>query len=155
MNSDAKRCSRCRQEKELTAFYRRRASRDGRESICKECDAVVRRERYLRDPTAVTARNRRWLSQHPDRQLEYRTRDYLKRRHGVSIEEYREAAARQPGGCIACGSSDATAAFDLLVPLRVEEQLQLYCRPCARLAKALLAEPDRYLLIWRAVRSRF
>lgn len=153
MNNDAKRCSRCHQEKEKADFYRRRASRDGRESICKECDALARRERYLRDPGAAVARNRRWLSQHPDRQLEYRTRDYLKRRHGVSVEEYREAAARQPAGCIACGSNDPSAAFDLLVPLRVEEQVQLYCRPCAGLAKALLAQPDRFMLIWRTVNS--
>lgn len=151
MNNDAKRCSRCHQEK--ADFYRRRASRNGRESICKECDALARRERYHRNPSAAIARNRRWLSQHPDRELEYRIRDYLKRRHGVSIEEYRKAAARQSDGCLACGSNDPSAAFDLLVPLRVEEQVQLYCRPCAGLAKALLAEPDRFRLIWRAVTS--
>jgi hypothetical protein len=153
MSDSTKRCSRCHEEKEVAAFYRRNASRDGRESSCKECDALVRRERYRRDPSTVISRNQRWLSQHPDRQREYRTRDYLKRRHGVSIEEYREAAASQPGGCIACGSNDPSAAFDLLIPLRSEGRVQLYCRACAGLAKALLTEPERFMRIWRAVQS--
>lgn len=40
-----KRCARCEKVKGLTQFYKRAASPDGRQAICKECDLSRDRDR--------------------------------------------------------------------------------------------------------------
>lgn len=44
-----KRCSKCQNEQELTAFAKKRASSDGYKSHCKVCDKTLREENKERD----------------------------------------------------------------------------------------------------------
>lgn len=46
---DRKTCSACRQELPMSAFYRNRTHRDGRDSYCRDCRRVVRAAQWLRE----------------------------------------------------------------------------------------------------------
>jgi len=40
-----KECSKCKIKKPLDDFYRRKSSKDGRQSVCKECTKLYRKEK--------------------------------------------------------------------------------------------------------------
>lgn len=62
----AKFCSRCANAKPLTEFYKRAASYDGLQPVCKDCDNEMRRDRYYGNH---------------ERELEYRNQ-YQRSAHG-------------------------------------------------------------------------
>ena len=53
-----KRCRRCGEVKSTDLFHKRRASRDGLQPLCMECDRIAKARRYLRDRDAIRAKRR-------------------------------------------------------------------------------------------------
>jgi hypothetical protein len=111
-----KRCKKCGLVKPYEDFYRDAGMRDGHRSDCKACNAAASRVRYRADPHAEIARVKRWQQANADRVNAYhraRRSDpavkradraaYLKRKYGVSIDEYEAMLATQGGGCGICG----------------------------------------------------
>lgn len=84
-----KRCSRCDEEKPPEEFYNHRINKDGLYSHCIECCGRDNDKDY-----AIRGKN-------PDRIL--RERQYhLKRRYGLSLEQYDELFNQQEGCCAIC-----------------------------------------------------
>jgi hypothetical protein len=90
--------------------------RDGHRNDCKACNLDEKRQRYLADPAAVKARVKRWQQEHPERvnayrrarrlEPEVRRREragHLKRKFGMTIEQYDAMLETQGGGCCICG----------------------------------------------------
>lgn len=71
---DGKVCNACGEFKPLDAFNRRSRNRDGRSSICRECDNAYQRE---------------WRHRNAEKFAEYRRRDYLK--HGEARKAHKHA----------------------------------------------------------------
>jgi len=83
-----KTCTRCKQEKSLDAFAKRRSSPDGLQYACKACA-------------------RKWQQEHPEAMRDtwnrYRRRTYLEKTYGITEAQYEEMLDRQKGVCESCG----------------------------------------------------
>jgi hypothetical protein len=101
--------------KPLEDFYRMATMRDGHRHDCKACNLEAKRQRYLADPAVVKARVKRWQQENPERLNAYRRArrlepevkereraGHLKRKYGMTIEQYLAMLAAQGGGCFIC-----------------------------------------------------
>jgi hypothetical protein len=111
-----KQCKKYMTVKPLDEFYRAAGMRDGYRNDCKSCNAAASRVRYPANPRAEIARVKRWQQANADRVNAYhraRRSDpavkraersgYLKRKYGLTIEQYEAMLTEQGGGCGICG----------------------------------------------------
>jgi hypothetical protein len=109
-------CRKCGVVKPLEDFYKMTGMRDGYRHDCKACNLAAKRQKYLADPAVVKARVKRWQQANPERlnayrrarrmEPEVREREragHLKRKYGMTIEEYGVMLDAQGGGCFICG----------------------------------------------------
>jgi hypothetical protein len=112
-----KRCTKCGVEQPLEHFYRDAGCKDGIRPDCKACFAARAKARYARTRERDIARVKAWQLENRERHLasqrarhqrpdvKRRERDaYLRRTHGITIDEYDEKLASQGGVCAVCGA---------------------------------------------------
>lgn len=82
-----KQCSKCEKELSLSAFYKRKSSKDGRVWSCKKCQAkraaLLHIEHKAKDP-------------------HHNQRKKLKEKYGLTLEEYDQMLEEQNGVCAVC-----------------------------------------------------
>ncbi len=84
-------CRNCGEVKPLDEFYNQAKSKDGKQYICKLCDA---------------ARNKAYREADPERRSMQRHRSKLKLNYGITVEQYDEMLEAQGGVCACCGAPD-------------------------------------------------
>jgi hypothetical protein len=81
-------CSKCKIEKETSAFHKDKQHSDGFNSQCKSC----KREFRLA-----------WNAKHPESRKQTYFKHDLKRHYGISVEQYNTMFNAQNGCCASCG----------------------------------------------------
>jgi hypothetical protein len=78
-------CSKCKVDKPLDSFGKRKASKDGLQHSCKECREVSRKKTYCPDKAANLS---------------------LKSKFGMTLEDYDTMLEQQGGCCKVCGTDE-------------------------------------------------
>lgn len=111
-----KTCKHCGEHKPLEAFYADSGARDGRRPECKACTPARRKRWYEANREREIRRVREWQQANSERHLESQRRrrqdpevkrraraGHLRRKFGITSEQYDEMLAAQGGACALCG----------------------------------------------------
>lgn len=102
-----KTCKRCGESKPLEEFHRHKLTKDGRFNICKACAKLKAREYYaanqerMRELGRQKAQARRDADPAGERAKQYAAR--LKKKYGITKEDYDRMLEQQEGQCAICG----------------------------------------------------
>lgn len=88
-----KTCTKCKIDKPLDAFSKHSKGKHGRNTACKECKNQQARAFYAENSEEILSRQR-------NRENEYAYQ--IKKRYGITIEEYDAMLERQSGVCAIC-----------------------------------------------------
>ena len=78
-----KRCSRCKIEKELSEFHKKKGTKDGLQYWCKECRKKTPHDWYLANQQLAIDRSTEWAKNNPDKAAKLQTQ--YRKRHPKKI----------------------------------------------------------------------
>lgn len=99
-----KTCTGCGRSKPLTAFSVDRHRRDGRQVRCKQCQTIARAEHRARDPERARTSAHANYVRTRERHRERGRAAHLRRKFGMSPEQYAVRLSDQGGMCRICGA---------------------------------------------------
>ena len=94
----SKRCTKCKEIKELDQFIIDSRAVDGHQNKCKLCRSNYLSARYATDSEKVEISTRRWQDKNRDKMKNSR----LKRLYGITLDQRRQKLEDQVGRCPLC-----------------------------------------------------
>lgn len=140
-----KTCTRCHENKELLAFYKDAKGKQGRRSICKNCEAT-RHTKFAKN---------RWFKISSERTLDYwkfRANKLKQKAAGdITGEELQALYDKTKGTCVYCGECSTQNQFDHKIAicnggLSSIDNIQILCPTCNRV-KGCMNHEDFIILI--------
>lgn len=108
-----KTCLDCKQEKPVNEFHKCKVKSDGLYPYCKPCRKIRQQEEYYKNKKKYAERSKKYRAKNQDkirlkeaareRNPEVSRRYQLKRRFGITPEQYQELLDKQDGNCAVCG----------------------------------------------------
>lgn len=99
-----KECTKCKQNKSLTEFYKRKASKDGLNHWCKECHVQNNLKWTDDNPDKVKVKKKDYYYKHPDRVHNKE----LKHKFNITKEDYDKMLLQQNNKCAICNREEMT-----------------------------------------------
>lgn len=139
-------CSVCGEEKPLTEFYKAAGCVDGRRGDCRSCFQAKAKARKEANPALkeiARQRTAKWIEDNQERyrayKREYRQSEnfkrafrkwHLKKKYGLTPEQYDEMLEAQGGGCAICGTPPGDIALHVDHCHETGRVRGLLCFPC-------------------------
>lgn len=101
-----KTCTKCREEKPLTDFYRKAREKDGYAGNCKSCANAARKRWEQANPDKLRERTYRWRAKYPEKHQAVARRSQLKLHYGITVDQYEARLKLQGGRCAICRTDE-------------------------------------------------
>lgn len=98
-------CSGCKKSKPLDEFHVCRRNKDGRKSECKKCGCKRSQDWYSKNPESIKIIRKRHRENNPGAIALYDRRSKLKRKFGITLEQYDQLLIDQDYTCAICKGS--------------------------------------------------
>ena len=97
-----KTCTKCNQEKEISEFYKYPNGKLGVRADCKKCQLLYAHKHYFNNWAEKRKINNQYKSEHK----EQNKNSILKRKFGITLEQYKKLFKEQNGVCAICGKEE-------------------------------------------------
>ena len=150
-----KKCSKCKQEKDESEFYKNRTKKDTLSYRCKQCDRDTTNVRRKNNPEQHKKAVEKWQRENPERVRNM----ILKRRYNISTEEYNNLLKLQNNVCAICGKPETEIRRGRMIGLSVDHNHKtnknrgLLCDSCNKLLGHAHEDPEILLKAEKYLRS--
>lgn len=128
------RCSTCKASKDLNDFSFLMGTQTKRR-VCNRC----------------SEKNKRWRKGNPDKKLKYARKGHLKKRYGITPQEYDELHLKQNGVCAICQRPQCEAFDNLSVDHKHDGSKAVRGLLCTKCNTGIGVLQDDPLVLFRAI----
>ena len=91
-------CSKCKEKKPLSGFYKDKNMKDGLSFYCKKCRYLY----YRKNRQRINKKTKEYKDRHPRKALGY----VLKSNYNITVDDYDKLFEEQDGVCAICGKKE-------------------------------------------------
>ena len=110
-----KTCTSCKVEKSLSEFYKSKVNKDGFSCICSSCLRERNMANYHKknkeNPDFQKERYKRYKENYAHRDRDKVKNSWLKRRYGITLDDYNYMLQEQEGQCAICGKKQIESLY--------------------------------------------
>lgn len=125
-----KTCTHCKKEKGIEMFFKDKQKKSGYSPVCKECKTQNNKKWAKNNPEKVTLVKDKWLSNNKEYRQIISLRSHLKRKYGLTIEQYEFLVEKQNGVCAICKKEDTIGRLSVDHCHKTGKIRGLLCRNC-------------------------
>lgn len=138
-------CKKCGAEKPLDDFSKNITYACGRDSACKVCRGRQNKLHRERNPEKYKAYKEKWLKKDPEGAKLKMESCRLRRRYGITLEQYNTLKAKQNNRCAICLSPPNGCRLSVDHCHKTGRVRGLLCRPCNAVLGLLKEDPSLFL----------
>ena len=142
-----KTCLICQQDKPLDDFHPAPSRKDGRMPYCRLCDNERKRKWKQENPERHKAWRKEymkeWRKKNPDKVKAQDRRVDLKRKYGLTVDQYDAILRKQGGVCAICGEHEGSVTMPVDHNHETGAVRGILCGPCNRGLGQFKDDPER------------